>query len=260
MKYVKKQLNLILIVCCALLLSACASQSETAAAIRARGELRVGVKVDVKNFGYLNPETNALEGLEIDLSRELAEMLLGDRSAIRFIPVTAPAREAAITNGEVDLVIATYTITEARQEVLNFSRSYYIDEVGFLVLKSSGINKTADFTGKTIGTTRSSTAFTTLTTQPELWGGSFTHKGFASYPELQSALQSGEIDVFCADKSILFGYYDDTTVLLEEGVSAQPYGIASNLEDKDFAAEIDKLLSQLEENGRLAEILAKWAK
>jgi len=254
----KKRMLLLLAICCSLLLPACASNDATVNAIRARGELRAGVKVDVKHFGYLNPETNALEGLEIDIARELAAMIVGDSAAIRFVPVTAPTRETMLTNGEVDIVIATFTITDARKEVLNFTHPYFVDEIGFLVMKDTGIDSLADFTGKTIGASRSSTAFTTLTDKPEILGTAFTLKGYASYPELQNALSTGDIDVFCSDKSILYGYWDDRTVLLDEGILPQPYGIATVLTDKAFAAEIDRLLGELEASGKLAEIINKW--
>jgi len=253
-----KRFLLLVFICFALITSACAKRDATVSAIRARGELRVGVKVDVKHFGYLNPETNLMEGLEIDIARELAQMLLGSADAIKFVPVTAQTRETMLTNGEVDLVIATFTITDARREVLNFSRPYYTDEIGFLIRTNDSIGQIPDFNGKIVGTSRSSTAFTTFSQHPELLVGDFTLKGFASYPELQNALATGAIDVFCADKSILYGYIDNETTLLNDGIQPQPYGIATNLEDSDFAKEIDKLLGEMEENGRLDEILAKW--
>ena len=74
-----------------------------------RGVLRVGVKQDVPNFGYRNPDTNEFEGMEIDIARAIADELGVE---IEFTPVTAQTRGPLLDNGQVDIVIATFTITE----------------------------------------------------------------------------------------------------------------------------------------------------
>ena len=258
----KKIILCFLVVCLVFASSGCANAESKIAQIRARnngaGELRVGIKVDVPNFGYIDPDTNELEGLEIDLAYAMAEKIVGDRNAIRFIPTTGMAKQTLLDNGEADLIIGTYTITEERKKVINFSRPYYTDELGFLVLDSSGIHEMADFAGKTIGVTRAGTAFSTFDQNPEILGVSFTLQGFSSYPEIQDALLNGVIDIFSTDKSILSGYTTSNTTVLEAGVQPQPYGIASELSDKTFAKEVDKMLEQLIADGTVDAILAKW--
>lgn len=65
------------------------SNSDQVQAIIDRGVLRVGVKQDVPNFGYKNPDTNEFEGMEIDIARKIADELGVD---IEFTPVTAQTR------------------------------------------------------------------------------------------------------------------------------------------------------------------------
>jgi ABC-type amino acid transport/signal transduction systems, periplasmic component/domain len=260
----KKWILYLLILCSALVLGACANKDSRIAQIRARnngaGELRVGVKVDVPNFGYLNPESGELEGLEIDIAREMAQQLVGKRDAVRFVPTTGMAKETLLANGEADLIIGTYTITDERKKVVNFSRPYYVDEIGFLVMDGAEIHEIADFAGKTIGVTRASTAFSTFDQHPEILGDGFILQGFTSYPEIQDALINGAIDIFSADKSILSGYQSEYTAILEAGVQPQPYGIGSVFSDKAFAEEVDKLLGKMIEDGTLDAILEKWLK
>ena len=260
----KKRMMLLLLACLMLVLSACAGKKSKMTQILARndgaGELRVGVKIDVPNFGYLDPETGDLEGLEIDLAREMAEAILDDRNAVQFVPTTGMAKEALLANGEADLIIGTYTITDERRKVVHFSRPYYTDEIGFLVLSNSGMQSISDLKGKTIGVTRASTAFATFDKHPELIGNDFTLRGFVSYPEIQYALLSGTIDVFSADKSILSGYNTANTVILADGVQPQPYGIGSIISDKTFADAVDQILADLIESGTMDDILAKWMK
>ncbi len=104
--------------------------------IKDRGILRVGVKQDVPKFGFLNPDTNEFEGMEVEIARKIAEDL---GVKIEFTPVTAQTRGPLIDNGQVDMVIATFTITDERKLLYHFSTPYYTDAVGFLVNKDSGI-------------------------------------------------------------------------------------------------------------------------
>jgi len=248
--------NLIAILC--LVLSACSGGDSQVAEIKARGELRVGVKVDVPRFGCIDPVTGALEGLEIDIARALAADMLGDENAISFVPVTALTRETLLTNKEIDLVIATFTITEERAKIHNFSVPYYTDEIGFLVRRDSGITSLAEMEGKLVGVTLSSTAFNEFPKVCEELSLDLSKRGFASYPEVKNELLTGSIDVFLADKSILYGYLDGDTVLLDEGVRPQDYGIATRLEDREFAKYIDDRLRSMTDDGSLDEILGRW--
>ena len=258
----KKLILCFLVLCLVLTSSACKGTESKIAQIRARnngaGELRVGVKVDVPNFGYLNPDSGQMEGLEIDIAYAMAEMIIGNKDAIRFVPTAGMTRESMLDNGEADIVIGTYTITEERKKIVNFSQPYYIDEIGFMVLDGSNINGIADFKGKTIGAARASTSFSTFDQNPKILDVDFTLRGFSSYPEIQDALLNGVIDVFSADKSILSGYVIDNSVTLDEGVQPQPYGIASEISDKAFAKEVDDMLEKLIEDGTLDKILEKW--
>jgi len=243
---------------CLLLLPGCAEKNDRISEIKKRGVLCVGVKSDVPRFGFLNRDTNEYEGLEIDIARALAKDTLGDETAVSFVPVTAQTRDNLLNNREIDLIIATFTITEERKKTHNFSEPYYTDEIGFLVKKESGIQSMADMNGKLVGAAHSSTAFNELESGEISTQSTFTHKGFANYPDLKSALTTGKIDVFAADKSILYGYVDDNTLLLDEGFKPQPYGIATRLDDKEFAKYIDEQLQKMKTEGTLDKILNAW--
>ena len=241
----------------AILFAGCAPAVKRAEEIKERGVLRVGVKSDVLSFGYLNPATGEYEGIEIEIARDMAKALTGDENAVQFIPVTALTRDMLLANREVDIIIATFTITEERKKSYNFSDPYYTDEIGFLVRADSGISVFEDIGGKTVGVTHSSTANTGLS--GDVLGVDYTLKSFASYPEIKNALKTGAVDVFAADKSILFGYLDGETVLLEKGILPQPYGIATTLEDKAFSKFINDHLQKMKSGGTLDAILEKWS-
>ena len=104
-------------------------------AIKDRDVLKVGVKVDVPKFGYKNAETGKIEGFEIDLAKQVAKKILGDENKVEFQGVTAKTRGPLLDNGEVDMDVATFTITEERKKSYNFSDPYLKDGVGLLVKK-----------------------------------------------------------------------------------------------------------------------------
>ena len=252
----KKIIAILALIC--ILFSSCSSGDAKTNEIKERGVLRVGVKVDVPRFGYLNTETNLPEGLEIDIAKIIAKNILGDEELISFLPVTALTRDNMLENNEIDIIIATFTITEERKKTHNFSTPYFTDQIGFLVKKESGITTIQDFSGKNIGVTLSSTANETIEASMADMGQSVSIKGFASYPEVKGGLVSEDIDIFAADKSILFGYVDDDMLLLEEGINPQDYGIATKLENKEFANSIDSQLKKMIDDGTLQMIIDQW--
>ena len=105
--------------------------------IKNAGVLKVGVKEDVPKFGYLDPAKNVHEGMEIDLAKRIAKEIFGDETKVEFTGVNAKTRGPALDNGEIDMVIATFTITEERKLSWNFSDPYFTDYVGFLVLEAA---------------------------------------------------------------------------------------------------------------------------
>jgi len=252
-----KKFIMLITVISLLLFSGCSKKIAHITAVEERGKLRVGVKSDVPNFGHLNPDTKKYEGLEIDIAKSIAKAITGDENAIEFLPVTAMTRDTMLENDEIDLIIATFTITEERKETRNFSQPYYTDEIGFLVKKDSGITSVNDMSEKILGVTRSSTAYNELegNTVKDV---SISRKDYASYPEIKNALSTGKIDVFAADKSILYGYLDDDTVLLDDGFKPQPYGIATKLDDKPFSDYVDKHLQSMKDDGSLDKIINSW--
>ena len=220
--------------------------------IKDRGVLRVGVKSDVPGFGLLDPVTNEFKGLEIDMARALAKEIIGDENAVEFTPVTADTRGSLLDNGQIDMVIATFTIKPERKEQWNFSDPYYQDAVGLLVNKDAGIKSLEDLRGKTIGVALSATSKDAVIAAGEEKGWTdFNFKEFASYPEISTALAAGQIDAFSVDRSILRGYLNADRVLLDDQFSPQDYGIATKLTNTGLAAFVNDFVNRVKGDGTL---------
>ena len=173
--------------------------------------LRVGTKIDVPGFGFQNPETGSVEGLEVDVARELAARLKGDANALEIVGVNVTTRGAMLDNGTLDATLATFTITDARKKTYDFSRPYYIDHIGVLVLKKSGITDLSGLDGKTVGVALSATTKDKLGAAAAEVGITLKFAEYATYPEIKIALVAARVDAFSVDSSILLGYQDDAT-------------------------------------------------
>jgi putative glutamine transport system substrate-binding protein len=249
-----------LLIAAGAVLGGCIKQEKpgTLAAIRRAGVLKVGVKSDVPGFGLLNAATGQYEGFEIELARLIAVEILGDPGKAQFMPVTAKTRGPLLDSGELDLIIATFTVTEERKQAYNFSATYYTDAVGMMVKKSAGISGLADLDGKTVGVAQSATSRAAIDQAAKALGASLGFSEFATYPEIKAALDSGRVDVFSVDRSILAGYLDEESEILPERFSPQGYGIASKLANKELAAYVDGLVADWLSSGLIDGLIQRF--
>ena len=241
--------------------------SEDVQEIIDRGVLKVGCKSDVPKFSLQNTETEEYEGFEDDLAYEIAGEIFGctadeakEQGLVEFQGVTAKTRGPLLENGEIDLVIATFTITDERKETYNFSTPYFTDAVGLLVNKSSGIESIEDLDGKIIGVAQSSTTKDSflayvdengIDVKPEF-------QDFDGYPALAQALATNQIDCFSVDRAILSGYVNDSNMILDDRFAEQDYGVASAKENEGLAKLVDDKVTAMLEDGTIDKMIEEW--
>ena len=226
-----------------------ASDTTAAAALDAdvqaivdRGVLRVGVKNAVIGFGYQDPITSEYSGMEIDIAKALADQLGVD---VEFTTVTAATRTELLDSGDIDCVLATFTITEERKQSWDFTTPYYTDHVTVLVEDASGIKTLADLKDKLVGVSSGSTSARALTSamidagvldgtgfdkdtfDPATWKDGISFQQFDDYPGISTALAAGQVDAFCVDKSILAVYKTEGRSYIADEFAPQEYGIAT---------------------------------
>ena len=261
----------VLILSAAILLSGCGSTPSASSgsgsgdgtpadikAVKDRGVIKVGVKVDVPKFGFKDPATGKVDGMEIDIARAIAKKILGDETKIEVQPVTAKTRGPLLDNGEVDYVIATFTVTDERKKSYNFSEPYFQDGVALMVKKSSGITDLAGLNGKKIGVAQSATSKQALLDEAKKDNLKLEFLEFGTYPEIKTALDSGRIDCFSVDGAILAGYLDDSTVILPARYSPQLYGIASKKGNDALTKAANDTIAEMKASGEMDKLLAKW--
>ncbi|WP_196594447.1 transporter substrate-binding domain-containing protein [Pectinatus sottacetonis] len=249
-----------------LLAAGCGSNNDTGKAasndimktIKDRGYLKVGCKVDVPLFGYKNPDTGKIEGFEIDLARAVAKKIFNDPSKVKFTPVVAKTRGPLLDSGELDTVIATYTINEQRKKQYDFSIPYYTDPVGLLVKKSDNIKSIKDLNGKTIAVPQGATTRKAVADAAKKAGIKVKFAEFPTYPECKAALMAGRAAAYAMDTSNLAGYVDDQTMILPDKFAPQQYGAATKKGNEALAKVINETIKEMKESGEMDKLLTKW--
>lgn len=228
-------------------------------AIKDRGVLKAGVKVDVPKFGFKDPKTGKIEGFEIDLAKALAKKILGDENKLDMQGVVAKTRGPLLDNGDLDVVIATFTITEERKKSYNFTEPYYTDGVGLMVKKSSGLKSLKDMNGKRIGVPQSATTRKALQAEVnKIPGLKVNFLEFGTYAEVKAALDSGRVDAYSIDVAILMGYMDDSVEILADRYAPQLYGAAIKKSNTSLAKLTDDMFEEMKKNGEMDKLLKKW--
>ena len=225
--------------------------------IKRAGTLTVGVKDDVPGFGYLNPKTNEYEGLEIDIAKAIAKQILGSESKVTYVPVNAKNRSAFLNQDRVDVVIATFTLTEERKQNYDFSDVYYTDSVGLMVKKDSNITNFKGLENKKIGVTQGSMTATTIKNAAIREGVFLNVVTYPSNQTLKDALDHGEIDAFCIDNAILHGYIDDSVTILPEHYDEMHYAIAIKKDNSAVTKQVNEVIRNLVKSGELDKLVSK---
>ena len=98
-------------------------RATTLGKIQEKGEITIGVKFDVPPFGFKNPQTDEVEGFDVDLGKAVADKL-GVKP--KFIEAISDNRIPFLEDGTADLILSTMTINEERVGQIDFSDPYFI--------------------------------------------------------------------------------------------------------------------------------------
>ncbi len=249
--------------------SAAAAFGADTQAIVDRGVLKVGVKNAVQGFSFQDTLTGEYKGLEDSLAEMIAEHLGVD---VEFTTVTAATRGELLDSGDIDAVLATFTITDERKKSWDFSTPYYTDYVSVLVEDSTGIRELADLKDKVVGVSSGSTSARALvkamidagvldganfdadTFNADTWKEGISFRQYDDYPAISTALSAGEVQGFCVDKSILAIYKTEGRSYIDAEFAPQEYGVATK-KGSDFSAVCDELITGWLADGTVGQLI-----
>lgn len=228
--------------------------------IRDRGYITIAVKDNRAPLSSLD-ELGNFSGYEIDIARRLAEELLGDETAVAFVPVRNVERINAVIANEVDIAIAAITLTEPRRRIVDFSNPYYLDGTAFIT-QSPAVTRLEDLRLGVVSVLNRSSSVPHV--RFILPGARLV--GVNSYAEGQALLTSGEVDAFAGDASVLTSWLQDTEVpsgeyrMLPNLLSADPLAIAipKGIQHKELREQINAAIRRWYQEGWLQERAEFW--
>jgi ABC-type amino acid transport substrate-binding protein len=227
--------------------------STTLGKIQEKGEIAIGVKFDVPPFGFKNPESNQVEGFDVDLGKAVAEKL-GVKP--NFIEAISDNRIPFLQDGTADLILSTMTINAERAQEIDFSEPYYIASGRILTPTDSPIEGLEDLAGKRVCTALGSTYEETIREQAP----KADLKLVDSYSECLELIQNGAVDAVSTDDVILTGMIiqDDTLHLVGDELTTEPYGAGIKKGDKQLVDFVNGVFEEVKQDGRWQEIYDKW--
>ncbi len=229
----------------------------TMAKLHDAGKITVGTKFDQPLFGLKGLDGNP-EGFDVEIAKIIAGELGIDEGSISWKEAVSANREPFIENGEVDIVVATYTINDKRKEVISFAGPYYLAGQDILVLKGNpeGIKSVDDIAGKKVCSVTGSTSAQNLKDR----GVDVLETD--TYSNCLTPLRQGEVVAVSTDNVILAGLADQNQgefEVVDNPFTEEPYGIGLKKDDDAFRAFINDTLEAAFADGRWASAWEKTA-
>lgn len=211
-------------------LAATAAAAGTLDDVKARGKVNCGVTTGL--VGFAAPDANGVwNGFDVDVCRAVAAAVLGDPTAVEFVPTTGKTRFTALASGEIDLLARNTTWTFSRDVDLKFTfiGVNYYDGQGFMVPKDLGVSSAKELDGATVCIQTGTTTELNLADFFRSNNISYEPVPIETNAEGQQQYLAGACDTYTTDASGLAATratFEDPSahILLPEIISKEPLG------------------------------------
>ena len=233
-------------------------EGTTMAALNEAGTITIGTKFDQPLFGLAGP-TGDPEGFDVEIGKLIAAKLGIAADKIEWVETQSKNREPYLQSGQVDLVIATYSITDKRKEVVSFAGPYFVAGQDLLVAADDdSISGPEDLEGKNLCSVTGSTSAQRIKDEYAAGTNLLEQPGYA---ECVTALTAGTVDAVTTDDIILAGL---AAVPANEGkvkvvgnpFSEENYGVGIAKDSEDCEA-INEAITKMIDDGTWQELLDK---
>jgi glutamate transport system substrate-binding protein len=239
----------------ALVLAACGSDAgdtgsdSTASGTAGADGLKIGIKFDQPGLGL--KKGSEYSGFDVDVATYVAKELGTDAADITWVQAPSAQRENLIANGQVDMVVATYSITDARKEKVSFAGPYFIAGQDLLVrADDTSITGPDSLKGKKLcSVTGSTSAQKVKDTYPGV-----QLQEFATYSECLPALANKGVDALTTDDTILAGFaaqpeYAGKFKVVGKPFSKENYGIGLKKGDTATCEKVNAAITKMISDG-----------
>ncbi|MEU8763809.1 glutamate ABC transporter substrate-binding protein [Streptomyces sp. NPDC048659] len=219
-----------------------------------RGKLVIGSKADQPYLGFEDQATKERSGFDIEIAKMIAAELGFSPDKIEWKTVNSKLRETAISTGQVDYYVGTYTINDKRKEQVGFAGPYYKAGADLLVRKDeTSITGPESVKGKKVCSITGSTPLQEIK-KPQ-YGAETIELG--KYSDCVQQLLTNQVDAVTTDDSILKGYAAANAGKLKvvgKPFTEEPYGIGMNKDDKVLRDKVNDVLEKFEKDGTYKKI------
>ena len=213
------------------------------------GKLVVGIKFDQPGLALKNPD-GSFAGFDVEVAKYVAKQLGVPESGIEFKESKSAEREGLIERGEVDYIVATYSITDTRKQKVNFAGPYFVAHQDLLVKKdSTDITGPEAMSGKILCSVSGSTPAQKV---KDKYAKDVALQEFGTYSECVEALKTGTVDAVTTDDVILAGFAAQSPgefKLVGKGFSDENYGIGLKKGDTAGQTAINDAIKKMVSDG-----------
>ncbi|WP_138417510.1 glutamate ABC transporter substrate-binding protein [Sinomonas gamaensis] len=221
--------------------------------IKKRGKLVVATALDAPLVSQQDPANpQNVNGFDADLAKLLAIYILG-KPTVEWVPSASESREALLSNGTVDVVFSTYTITTKRAEQIAFAGPYFMSGLAVAVKSdNTAIKGIDDLAGKNV-IVQTGTPSVSEVPQKQ---PSAKLMPFATTPEGVQALTQGRGDAYVQDYVLLASQSSKNKDIKVVGgpFTTEPYGIGLKHGDAAFKSFVNTWLTTIEKQGLWGQV------
>jgi general L-amino acid transport system substrate-binding protein len=208
-----------------------AHAGKTLDAIKARGQVVCGVNTGLAGFSQAD-SAGAWSGLDVDVCKAIAAATLGDANKVKWVPLNAQQRFAALQSGEVDILSrnTTFSLTRDASLGLHITTPTYYDGQGFMVTTKSKIKDAKQLKGQTVCVQSGTTTEKNLTDFSKANNLGIKPVVFEKVEAATGAYFSGRCVAYTTDASGLASVRNkeakvpDEHVILPQLISKEPLG------------------------------------
>jgi len=214
------------------------------------GEITIGVKYDQPGIGFKGAASDTPVGFDIEMGKIIAAQLGIAPEDITWKETISDNREPFLEAGEVDLVLASYSITDDRRKVVGQAGPYYVTGQQLLVPTDSDIETLEDVQGTEVCSVTGSTSLENI----EAEGA--TGRGFDTYSECVDQVVNGTVDAMTTDGAILLGYaaeQPDALKVVVEPFSEERYGVGFSPDAPEMCDFLNGAIEESYEDGSWEE-------
>ncbi|MGP3910376.1 glutamate ABC transporter substrate-binding protein [Nonomuraea sp. 10N515B] len=231
--------------------------------VQGASKIVVGTKWDQPSLGLKKGAEP--EGFDVDVAKAVVKEIAGGKDVeIEWKESASSNREPFLQNGTVDIVFATYSITEERKGKVTFGGPYVVAHQDVMVRKDdTSINAPQDLKGKKICKAAGSNSYKRITDPPpdgELDIDATTVDA-ANYSECVQKLNGSNLDAVTTDDLILAGFAKQAGgnfKVLGQGFTDEKYGIGLKKGDTKTCEAVNAAVKKLWDNGTMKQLLDKW--